>query len=380
MTDIMGKEFDQPLYASCAHERWYTAGIGGGGGGGGDDDDDEDGGQRGNGCRPGGPPRICLVSSIVSRTPSTPYLMRSYRRTSTATDAASGEMPGDHRPGAVSALRATTAAPWYMAEHAVQKELSLGRATSDFESRGGKTSPADGEDSGESEGDAAIEEATTHAPRHDDASRVTTTLRFIDGAIASNNPTAVGVFEARRLFPRDRKLCVVSVGTGAALPREVPGTGYAQSQAVSNLIAATCDVTQVDATVRHVLGAGDSYFSVPADGSGFRVRAERHEEGDDGGAEKGGDGVSRHGGGQGSGGGARGAAPQVRGGEASRDYDRGLRVFFQKDFPTRQNLSVRIREKKSWTTQPLGLVRLGRRLARGGSTPALSRAFRGAGG
>ena len=103
---------------------------------------------------------------------------------------------------------------------------------------GGKTSPADGDDSGESEGDAAIEEASTHARRHDDASRVTTTLRFIDGAIASNNPTAVGVFEARRLFPRDRKLCVVSVGTGAALPREVPGTGYAQSQAVSNLIAA----------------------------------------------------------------------------------------------------------------------------------------------
>ena len=142
---------------------------------------------------------------------------------------------------------------------------SLGRATSDFESRGGKTSPGEhGEDSGDgSEGDAAIEEATTHAPRHDDASRVTTTLRFIDGAIASNNPTAVGVFEARRLFPRDRKLCVVSVGTGAALPREVPGTGYAQSQAVSNLIAATCDVTQVDATVRHVLGAGRATRAAP---------------------------------------------------------------------------------------------------------------------
>ena len=180
-------------------------------------------------------------------------------------------MPGDHRPGAVSAPRATTAAPWYMAEHAVLKELSLGRATSDFESAGGKSSPADGEDSGESEGDVAIEEAsTTHAAtRHDDASRVTTTLRFIDGAIASNNPTAVGVFEARRLFPRDRKLCVVSVGTGAALPREVPGTGYAQSQAVSNLIAATCDVLQVDATVRHVLGAEDRYFSFQPTGQAF---------------------------------------------------------------------------------------------------------------
>ena len=79
----------------------------------------------------------------------------------------------------------------------------------------------------------------------------------------------MGVFEARRLFPRDRKLCVVSVGTGAALPREVPGTGYAQSQAVSNLIAATCDVLQVDATVRHVLGAGDRYFRFQPTGQAF---------------------------------------------------------------------------------------------------------------
>ena len=52
MTDIMGKEFDQPLYASCAHERWYTAGVG-------DGDGDGDGdGQRGNGCRPGWTPSV----------------------------------------------------------------------------------------------------------------------------------------------------------------------------------------------------------------------------------------------------------------------------------------------------------------------------------
>ena len=258
MTDIMGKEFDQPMYASCAHERWYTAGVGGGG--------DDDAG-KGAGCRPGGPPRICLVSSIVSRTPSTPYLMRSYRRTTTATDVATGEMPGDHRPGAVSALRATTAAPWYMAEHAVQKELGLGRATSDFESAApGKTG---GEyDETDSDGDGAGEREAEHTG-HDDASRVTTKLRFVDGAIASNNPTAVGVFEARRLFPRDRKLCVVSLGTGAAIPHEVPSTGYAQGQWVSNLIAATCDVLQVDATVRHVLGAGDRYFRFQPMGKTF---------------------------------------------------------------------------------------------------------------
>jgi hypothetical protein len=98
MGDMLGPEADQPLYAAAAHHRWYAAGgsggnsgggggsgdassnpsrdscgVGGGGGGGG-------GGSGSGGCRPGGPPRVCLVSSLVSRVPSTPYLMRSYRR------------------------------------------------------------------------------------------------------------------------------------------------------------------------------------------------------------------------------------------------------------------------------------------------------------
>ena len=70
---------------------------------------------------------------------------------------------------------------------------SLGRATSDFESAApGKTG---GEyDETDSDGDGAGEREAEHTG-HDDASRVTTKLRFVDGAIASNNPTAVGVFE-----------------------------------------------------------------------------------------------------------------------------------------------------------------------------------------
>jgi len=34
--------------------------------------------------------------------------------------------PGEHRAGVVLALRATTAAPWYMEELVVDKELGLG--------------------------------------------------------------------------------------------------------------------------------------------------------------------------------------------------------------------------------------------------------------
>ena len=52
MGDVLGPEADQPLYAAAAHERWYAAG------------DD---------ARPGGPPRVCLVTSLASRHPSTPF-------------------------------------------------------------------------------------------------------------------------------------------------------------------------------------------------------------------------------------------------------------------------------------------------------------------
>ena len=74
---------------------------------------------------------MCLVSSLVSRQPSTLVLLRSYHRGGGDARAPhSGELPGEHRMGAVDALRATTAAPWYMEELAMEKELGLGRVAS----------------------------------------------------------------------------------------------------------------------------------------------------------------------------------------------------------------------------------------------------------
>ena len=251
MGDMLGPEANQPLYAAAAHPRWYAAGC-------------ETRGE-GSGCRAGGPPRVCLVSSLVSRNPATPFLLRSYRRRAAGDSTAHvGELPGEHRLGAVHALRATTAAPWYMEELTLQKELGLGRVTrrSDDAANAAATSPSE-EDTDESDverGAIPAERASRGTMEPADASRAEATLRCIDGAMACNNPTAVGIFEARRLFSRDRPLVVVSLGTGAGTPCEMETDSRDVGNIMNNIRNATCDVLQVAATVRHVLGEEDQYF------------------------------------------------------------------------------------------------------------------------
>ena len=322
MSDMLGPEANQPLYAAAAHPRWYAAGardededrrvV--------DDDDDDDDDDASQKNRRPVPPRVCLVSSLVSRQPSTLVLLRSYHRGGgVGADASAdgrrgaGDLPGEHRMGAVDALRATTAAPWYMEELALEKELSLGRlraARADEEDDGGSSSVdvPDGvddafvvtepvthrassrgvsektkrddcdahgalEDPGEARDEDSVfsdvfptfsrrrrgaSEAVTSAR---DASRVESSLRFIDGAIACNNPTSVGIFEARRLFGRARPLCVVSLGTGAAVPCETKTRAQDIGNVMGNLVNATCDVLQVDALARSLLpGERDRYF------------------------------------------------------------------------------------------------------------------------
>ena len=329
MSEVLGPESNQPLYAAAAHPRWYAAAAR-------DDEDCDDekasasserSSPRSRGTarreRPR-PPRVCLVSSLVSRQPSTLVLLRSYRLCQDLGDVSDtghrldGELPGEHRMGAVDALRATTAAPWYMEELALSKELGLGRlrassrgdeeedgaasSSTISESRGGTSAhgaSVDGENAltwhetahGE---DARLEDVATarfdacdahgalepasfasasgaetrrsRLPASEavtsarDASRVESSLRFIDGAIACNNPTSVGIFEARRLFGRGRPLCVVSLGTGAAVPRETQTRAQDIGNVMGNLVNATCDVLQVDALARQVLGERDRYF------------------------------------------------------------------------------------------------------------------------
>lgn len=77
----------------------------------------------------------------------------------------------------------------------------------------------------------------------------TATLRLIDGGITCNNPTDVAVHEARLLFGRERRLAVVSVGTGQGVAEESAQSSYLPSW-LQNLVNATGDVAQTDATAR----------------------------------------------------------------------------------------------------------------------------------
>ena len=138
----------------------------------------------------------------------------------------------------LDSVRATSAAPWYLDEMAVAKDLTTGEVL-----------PA-----GRRPGEGSVAAA----------------LRLIDGGICCNNPTGVAVHEARLLFGRERPLLLVSVGTGAGVATETAPSAFFPAW-LQNLVNATGDVAQTDATVRHLLGPADSYFRLCPTGEAFAV-------------------------------------------------------------------------------------------------------------
>ena len=234
----LNEEADKPLYAVASHPRWYAS--------------------------KSPPPHVCLVSHLVSRAPATTFLMRSYQEDGRVRGHL-GHLPGEHRASLIDSVRATTAAPWFLEELRVKKEIggtggyAHDKKNDSAEQSGGNTESNDLSASMTESQDVAVSRDPTRdcsdAPTSVDAE-----IRLIDGAIASNNPTAVAVFEARRLFPKSRSLCVVSLGTGAAVPKIRDPHSSSFPGWLDNTIHASCDVNQVDATIRHLLGTDDSYY------------------------------------------------------------------------------------------------------------------------
>jgi hypothetical protein len=259
LQNVLGEDPDAELYTVGAHQRWFRSFV--------------------------PPPRVVLVSSLVSRNPSSLYMHRSYRREnhSPSIVASSSKMKkseldyaGDFRIGMSAALRATTAAPWYMEELICDKELGYGSVemsekVSENKNGGGGGDDDDDDDDNEKTKDKAksgTSQGTALNKLRPSDGNSRTQLRFIDGAISCNNPAAAAVFEAKRIFNPKRPLVLVSVGTGYPIPRDVPASIGAQW--VQNVVNATCDVIQVDATIRHVLDEQrDEYFRFQPQGEIF---------------------------------------------------------------------------------------------------------------
>lgn len=303
LRNVLGDDPDEEMFSVGSHQRWFRSAV--------------------------PAPRVVLVSSLVSRNPSSLYMHRSYRREnhspSTVVDTSTSgkikkkselDYAGDYRIGMTAALRATTAAPWYMEELICEKELGYGSVEMS-EKLGSSSSPSPLTSSAATTTTQAIGVTSTSSAEHhktpsssslgpndilnddilndedldDDTEKARakakrgqlhggglnklsplessrTQLRFIDGAISCNNPAAAAVFEAKRIFNPKRPLILCSLGTGYPVARDVPAT-YGASW-VTNVVNATCDVVQVDATIRHVLDADkDQYFRFQPQGEIF---------------------------------------------------------------------------------------------------------------
>jgi len=126
-----------------------------------------------------GSPRLAVVATLASAQPATPFVFRSYAVPAASERLAAqiGARPGACHHAVWAALRASSAAPYYL---------------EDFRAAGG----AD---------------------------------RFQDGATTANNPALVALQEARLLWPGAPPALLVSVGAGAVPRRPRDGSAVAGS-------------------------------------------------------------------------------------------------------------------------------------------------------
>jgi len=226
-----------------------------------------------------GCPHVCVTTCLVSRHPACVVAMRN-AKTSEQECPVEGQRGLDQRSfvyedrdvSLLQAMRATSAAPWYMDESTVRRDVCGGTVHDDLDDE--DEAAEDGSSQEELSSKAASNGMADHpsnAPtkKSMDAAvvRARTKLRYVDGAFSVNNPTSVAVQEARRIYGKERPLVVVSVGTGVGLPEPAPSTSAPTW--LQNAMAASFDVDVVDATVREMLAPQDRYYRFHPVGEAF---------------------------------------------------------------------------------------------------------------
>ena len=170
-----------------------------------------------------GGPKVFVVSTLVSVIPATPFLFRNYQYPPDEADAALGNsetqlgnadvrIPGSCKHRLWQGVRASSAAPYYLADY-----------------------------------------------QHGDD-------KWQDGAVTCNNPAMLGVMEARRLWPDKNIDCVVSLGSGAYAPRRRDASSALSGGRLNDLqkvvLESCCSVDRVDESLRTLMPLipGAKYF------------------------------------------------------------------------------------------------------------------------
>lgn len=171
------------------------------------------------------PAHAFVVTSLTSRAPPVPYLLRNYEYGPRAI----GRHGGTSLVPLWQALRATTAAPSYFAEVLLQSEMVDGGLDIDAEA-----------------------EEDSHLPSGK--------LVLQDGALLANNPAAIALQEARALYPGVPIACLASFGTGSFAPSVIRKPG-AWATTVDTLVRAATRTEEVHEMLSDILpNAAVPYF------------------------------------------------------------------------------------------------------------------------
>jgi len=222
-----------------------------------------------------GGPRVLIVATLASVAPATPFVFRNYTLPPASEAApprgggggglsggstAPPARPGSARHAVWQALRASSAAPYYLDDFTLPTGAVLVPGGG-----GGGGGGSEGNAEGDGGGGAAPAAAATAAPPTPapssstaaPATPVLTADRFQDGATTANNPTAIAVQEARALWPGAPIDLVLSLGTGAPPRRtreKAGGVGGSVVDTGSVLIESATGVSAADAALA-ALGA-----------------------------------------------------------------------------------------------------------------------------
>jgi hypothetical protein len=93
--------------------------------------------------------------------------------------------------------------------------------------------------------------------------RAADNARHLDGGCVANNPAAVALHEARARFPGEPLECLVSLATGNAPTRALPGAGVGLQGVLGTVIGSASGVARVHECLEDTLPRGQYFPSPP---------------------------------------------------------------------------------------------------------------------